>query len=681
MSKGKLTSAQRQQICAEYQAGKGSERLAQDFKVSGQSILKLLKKAGIPIRPRKFVSAAQSKQIAELYEKSGWTMQQIADELKISSVFQHLKKQGVKSRTPEEAHRKFPMCEDFFDTIDCEEKAYFLGFLYADGCNQMEHFYAAILALEVSDKEVLDKLARLIYFDEATAQHMIKISNRIHEGKGIEARLNMCSKHMCLKLNDLGCVPHKTFKLVYPDWLQPGLHRHLIRGYFDGDGTINNVDKKQVGCKIISTKQFLEGVQTIVTKFGIATNLYKDDPNNDKNTWVLCVNGNRNIQKFLNWIYDGSTIYLNRKYESFLAFKEKMKHSDELSLEGTRGFPKRYVYENYPDFYEPIVVNNTLLTRENLNQMSIEEKEFMAHDVLDYFRSRGFKFLTNKPLKEDYQRLVGFNHDTNNPEIPSNNICTSLCKYYCQDYFATKLNGSISIVDAFADDKALYKVIRNRMGITRDEVYNTSYSNIVSGFHSSGECYNISIFKPVVAKYMYLKYSNPEETVYDFSAGWGGRMLGAASCGRKYIGVDPLTTGSLGRLAGDLGLSNITLVDAGSESVKLEENSVDFAFSSPPYYDLEIYSKDGSQSYNNGEDYFYNVYWRGTLKNIKHMLKSGKYLALNISNVPRMLDIAKEYFGEVVEENRFSMPRIHLNRKSDNDKIKSENIYVFRNSK
>ena len=137
MRKGKLTDQQRQQIITEYTGGDGCTVLAKKYGVHENSILKLLKISGVPIRPRRFISKAEDERIIELYQNN-WSMQDICHEMGISGVFGRLKKNGIESRTPEEAHRKFVLREDFFDEIDTEEKAYFLGFMFADGCN---HYY------------------------------------------------------------------------------------------------------------------------------------------------------------------------------------------------------------------------------------------------------------------------------------------------------------------------------------------------------------------------------------------------------------------------------------------------------------------------------------------------------------------------------------------------------------
>jgi hypothetical protein len=125
----------------------------------------------------------------------------------------------------------------------------------------------------------------------------------------------------------------------------------------------------------------------------------------------------------------------------------------------------------------------------------------------------------------------------------------------------------------------------------------------------------------------------------------------------------------------------VTLIKSGSENYVGEENSIDLYWSSPPYYNQEVYSDDDSQAYNNGEDYFYNVYWEKTLENIKFMLKPDKWFGLNIKNYPRMLEMAKLKFGEPIEFVELRTQKSHLNKKTSGINEKFEYIYMFKNIK
>lgn len=93
------------------------------------------------------------------------------------------------------------------------------------------------------------------------------------------------------------------------------------------------------------------------------------------------------------------------------------------------------------------------------------------------------------------------------------------------------------------------------------------------------------------------------------------------------------------------------LIQQGSECYRGEENSIDLYWSSPPFYDQEIYSESINQAYNKGRDHFYNSYWRKTLENIKFMLKTGKWFGINVNDDHyKMVEIAQEYFGDIREK-------------------------------
>ena len=321
-NQGKL-SGKEEQIIKEYIAGDGSEILAQKYGVSGSSILKFLKKHNVPIRPRKITSKDMKERCIERY-KSGLSLEASGepDGLSAAAVLMYMEEYNVPTRSAEEAHRKYPINEDFFDNIDTEEKAYFLGFLYADGCNQMANFWSIVLSLEVADTEILHKFSNMIYKNENDAKNQVKIIDRSKEEKGIEVRLCINSKHICQQMQKLGCVSQKTFVIKYPEWMPEHLHRHFIRGYFDGDGTINRETEMASGCKIVSTLQFLDSIKAISN---IDCSIYKVDKSNNKNTYELYYSGNRNQWLFLHWIYSGATIYLQRKYDAYLRFEEKMR--------------------------------------------------------------------------------------------------------------------------------------------------------------------------------------------------------------------------------------------------------------------------------------------------------------------------------------------------------------------
>ena len=97
------------------------------------------------------------------YETGKYTGVYLAEYYNISSVAVNalLRRHGYKAKSQSELQRKYNIDETFFDVIDTEEKAYFLGFLYADGYNNTDR-NSVNLSLKEDDKEILEKLNNLL---------------------------------------------------------------------------------------------------------------------------------------------------------------------------------------------------------------------------------------------------------------------------------------------------------------------------------------------------------------------------------------------------------------------------------------------------------------------------------------------------------------------------------------
>jgi hypothetical protein len=343
-------------------------------------------------------------------------------------------------------------------------------------------------------------------------------------------------------------------------------------------------------------------------------------------------------------------------------------------------------------FDEIIEINGQKLTKQYIQSLSKEERLELIDPIFNILRNVGFIYMDDKSkIKKSYAQLLEYDPDITNLEVFNNSsLATDICKYFCHTFYLATEKGKPNIIDNFNDDNKLKRIIENRLGLdwleTDDkgpgvnEAFNLSFKMIVFQGQRSMRFVNAtSMFKPSIAKYMCMKYSNEKDICLDYSCGFGGRMLGAVSCGRKYIGIDPLTVPELQNMADYFKLENCILINSGSENYIGEESSVDFSYSSPSYYNQEVYSNDLTQAYNNGEDYFYNIYWRKTLENVKFMLKPDKWFGVNVKNYPKMVEMAQEQFGEIIEEVQLKTVRSHLNKKAGD--IKHESIYMFKNIK
>lgn len=205
--------------------------------------------------------------------------------------------------------RIYSVNENFFDLIDTEEKAYFLGFLYADGTNSTGKTEIK-LALHEQDFLILNELKNLIqptkplYFESAKGN------------RGGVHKLVINSKKISYRLSELGVVPRKTFVLKFPKTIPESLMHHFIRGYFDGDGNIHfNKRTKQLMFSITSTENFLIGVQEVLMKncFLNKVKLATRHPERNHNIRQLSYSGNNSIKRIYDWLYKDASFYLERK--------------------------------------------------------------------------------------------------------------------------------------------------------------------------------------------------------------------------------------------------------------------------------------------------------------------------------------------------------------------------------
>ena len=133
--------------------------------------------------------------------------------------------------------------ETYFYNIDTAEKAYFLGFIMADGNMYLRNGkYQFSIKIKSSDKDILLKFASAIDFN------IEKIKERNEERNGSITRcaeIKIYNQVFCNSLVSLGVIPRKTGKEFMPD-IPKEFEKDFIRGYIDGDGWIGK-DNFQLG--------------------------------------------------------------------------------------------------------------------------------------------------------------------------------------------------------------------------------------------------------------------------------------------------------------------------------------------------------------------------------------------------------------------------------------------------
>lgn len=243
---------------------------------------------------------------------NGMSLRQISEKYHISrnNLSKYLKEQNIPIRYTNITSRKYTCNENFFENIDSEEKAYWLGFIMADGFIQ-SHIHNNSkyigIALKKEDKKHLEKFKNTINATYKLQEYVQDGYNQNSE----KIRILICSSKMYNDLVNLGLSESKTFHESFPN-IPQHLQRHFIRGVFDGDGSIywNNRDKC-LGVHICGNKDLLLGIINYFEKLGCSKNIQKSRSISDihfSHTKALFV---------LNEMYKDSTVYLDRKYEIY----------------------------------------------------------------------------------------------------------------------------------------------------------------------------------------------------------------------------------------------------------------------------------------------------------------------------------------------------------------------------
>lgn len=225
-----------------------------------------------------------------------------------------LKKYGIKKRTYTEAKqqgRKYS-CNDAYFKHQNKDMAYILGLLASDGSVSVKENLIAIQLLD-KDKEILEKIKK-----ETEVSRPLEEYIRKETGHKIISFRNW-SKIWKQDLAHFGIVPKKTFKLQPPIFLDPKFKIDYIRGYFDGDGSVYSLNKKnRVFIEITgASKPLIDWIhETLVNDYHIIVNKPITETLSNGTIMYKIKIGNKNeILKLYNLFYNKTNFYISRKKE------------------------------------------------------------------------------------------------------------------------------------------------------------------------------------------------------------------------------------------------------------------------------------------------------------------------------------------------------------------------------
>jgi len=226
-----------------------------------------------------------------------------------------------------------------FKVIDTEEKAYFLGLFYADGCISLQkrknsNYIKPQVQISLTDEQIVQDLHEKFPFFNLD----IFDFGRYKSTWSKQYALRKASRPLFDDLANQGMLERKSgensYKLNIPD-IDEDLMSHFIRGFFDGDGSINIASARPHLRRVEicgSSKQFLLQIKSILEQSGVDCPIFREKTKGYKKPlYILEWVNSMDVIEMKNYLYKDATIYLSRKKELFDSFKIIDKKEDNVA--------------------------------------------------------------------------------------------------------------------------------------------------------------------------------------------------------------------------------------------------------------------------------------------------------------------------------------------------------------
>lgn len=242
---------------------------------------------------------SQGMSVPEINKKYGFNTYKLYKELKEKEL----------TRSHREKSLKYKCNEDYFNKIDNQKKAYWLGYMCADGYITKTK-YGYVSAVTSKDGDHLE----LFKQDLESTHEVKKYSTTTSYGNTEYYRLLITSKQLFYGLKNNGCVENKS-KILLPPNIDKNLERHWIRGYYDGDGSIRKRPQSKSGfsLSVLGTEQVVSWINNYING-----SFWYDSI---KDIWYLDTTITLEILDFL---YDNADRHLERKFDRAVLARKRL---------------------------------------------------------------------------------------------------------------------------------------------------------------------------------------------------------------------------------------------------------------------------------------------------------------------------------------------------------------------
>lgn len=228
---------------------------------------------------------------------------------------------------------KYSFNEHVFDNIDTEEKAYWLGFIWCDGCvsyrlrsNGTEE-YAFKLDLEVSDRQHIEKFKKFLNSTHPIKEY--KSGNSSFKDNTYVARIYICNKYFgSLLYNNYGLKPNRTDCSKLLKTIPHHLFKHFIRGCIDADGSLYETFvndsrhgvRHRIGIHLTTNIEIVDAIQLFLYNEGLLSSINrvsKRHKERDGDCVSVTWSGEKQNKRIAEYLYENANIYLDRKYKIY----------------------------------------------------------------------------------------------------------------------------------------------------------------------------------------------------------------------------------------------------------------------------------------------------------------------------------------------------------------------------
>ncbi len=355
------------------------------------------------------------------------------------------------------------------------------------------------------------------------------------------------------------------------------------------------------------------------------------------------------------------------------------------------------------------LVENNSINHSNMNQISSKDSLFV------FFEKENFLITDHKlfNLKED-DVIFDKNYCNNKQDIflkenVDKNLLFLINNFYSPDKFINFVNldsrrthesklkaiffnsfysahkvGSKNLAQIFENKEMLLKTIQYRLGINEaNELFDINIKNIYRGIEVR-TMFNVGIFPVNKAKEIYEKYVTEHNSIiFDPFAGWGSRILGAKELIKDlnchYIGHDT----NLDLENGYSQIISSNFINYQNKAQLLFEdstvfknnllNKVDFIFTSPPFYNDEIYHKN-QLLYKDMSEWI-NSLIKPVFQNCFNYLKKDKFVLIDIKALySELIIICLNKIGfKYIGSSNYKVQKSHYATNT-----KEQNILIFK---